>query len=446
MEENNIKTASDIIKNNADNLQQTVEQIAPNFVRIGGTWFKKCQNPDGDFTLEKYSKENIIADYGKEFGKAIVEAAGKCINTCYIPEHLNYKEYIMTQTGDKYFNLYRPLAHIPQEGCWKHIERLFRHIFGEQYELGLDYAQLIYTKPKQRLPILVLVSTENTTGKSTFCNFFKSFLGENAMALSNHSFETHFNSTWVEKLFVFVEETKNTDPKIINQFKTYATAEYIPAEGKGKDMQNKKIYFKIVLCSNDEINPTIIERTDTRHWVRKVPVIRDSDPDENFLEECRKEIPAFLYFLEKRMLYTSDHDRLWFTPKETHTSAWDKIVSSSLANVDQVEAGLRDMLVDFFAQTKKEKQRFSATNLLQLAEKSGSFSKKARYNLDKIQIKKVLTKWGLVAGKKTERFEIYDIDKHENFVVIKKDGPGKPYTIYRSLIQDYFSPSHSKLF
>ena len=60
MEENNIKTASDIIKNNADNLQQTVEQIAPNFVRIGGTWFKKCQNPDGDFTLEKYSKENII--------------------------------------------------------------------------------------------------------------------------------------------------------------------------------------------------------------------------------------------------------------------------------------------------------------------------------------------------------------------------------------------------
>ena len=266
------------------------------------------------------------------------------------------------------------------------------------------------------------------------------------MALSNHSFETHFNSTWVEKLFVFVEETKNTDPKIINQFKTYATAEYIPAEGKGKDMQNKKIYFKIVLCSNDEINPTIIERTDTRHWVRKVPVIRDSDPDENFLEECRKEIPAFLYFLEKRMLYTSGHDRLWFTPKETHTSAWDKIVSSSLANVDQVEAGLRDMLVDFFAQTKKEKQRFSATNLLQLAEKSGSFSKKARYNLDKIQIKKVLTKWGLVAGKKTERFEIYDIDKHENFVVIKKDGPGKPYTIYRSLIQDYFSPSHSKLF
>ena len=47
------------------------------------------------------------------------------------------------------------------------------HIFGDQYELGLDYLQILYTMPQQKLPILLLVSEERNTGKSTILNFLR---------------------------------------------------------------------------------------------------------------------------------------------------------------------------------------------------------------------------------------------------------------------------------
>ena len=46
-------------------IQEQAEAIAVNFVRIGGVWYKKCINPDGDFVLEQTCAANIIADYEK---------------------------------------------------------------------------------------------------------------------------------------------------------------------------------------------------------------------------------------------------------------------------------------------------------------------------------------------------------------------------------------------
>lgn len=61
-----------------------------------------------------------------------------------------------------------------QRGFFRDIEKLMHHIFEEQYELGLDYMQLLYMQPTQKLPILLLVSEERNTGKTTFPNFLKS--------------------------------------------------------------------------------------------------------------------------------------------------------------------------------------------------------------------------------------------------------------------------------
>ena len=44
-------------------------------------------------------------------------------------------------------NLYEPISHTPAIGTWEHIDMLVSHIFGEQYELGLDYLQLLYLQP-----------------------------------------------------------------------------------------------------------------------------------------------------------------------------------------------------------------------------------------------------------------------------------------------------------
>ena len=67
------------------------------------------------------------------------------------------------------------------------IAALVRHIFGDQYELGLDYLQLLYTKPLQKLPILLLVSEERNTGKSTFLNFLKALFEANVTFNTNES-------------------------------------------------------------------------------------------------------------------------------------------------------------------------------------------------------------------------------------------------------------------
>lgn len=85
-----------------------------------------------------------------------------------MPSHTNYQKEI-----SGFYNLYEPIDHVPTEGDFSDIEKLLLHIFEEQYELGLDYMQLLYMQPTQKLPILLLVSEERNTGKTTFLNFLK---------------------------------------------------------------------------------------------------------------------------------------------------------------------------------------------------------------------------------------------------------------------------------
>lgn len=79
------------------------------------------------------------------------------------------------------------------------------HIFGKQYNLGLDYLQLLFLQPLQKLPILLLVSEERNTGKSTFLNFLKAVFGDN-VTFTNEDFRSQFNSDWTGKLLIVVDE------------------------------------------------------------------------------------------------------------------------------------------------------------------------------------------------------------------------------------------------
>ena len=89
---------------------------------------------------------------------------------------------------------------------YPHIQSLVRHIFGEQYELGMDYLQLLYLHPIQKLPILLLVSEERNTGKSTFLNFLKALFQNNVTFNTNEDFRSQFNSDWAGKLLIVVDE------------------------------------------------------------------------------------------------------------------------------------------------------------------------------------------------------------------------------------------------
>ena len=184
-----------------------------------------------------------------------------------VPDHINFK-----LVNGRYLNTYHPLKYQPMEGCnWNHIESLFQHVFGEQYELGLDYWQLLYLRPMQKLPLLLLVSSEINTGKSTLCNFASRFFGANVTGMNSDGLRNRFSSTWMNKLIVYVEEKlldKDGDGELL---KNLVTAFRGQSESKGKDRVEVPLFAKLIMTSNNENNPIIIHEDDTRVWVRKVP-------------------------------------------------------------------------------------------------------------------------------------------------------------------------------
>ena len=140
-------------------------------------------------------------------------------------------------------------------GPWRNIQMLVEHIFGEQYEYGLDYLQLLYLRPTQKLPILLLVSEERNTGKTTFLNFLKSVFEDNATFNTNEDFRSKFNSDWAGKLLVMVDEALLTRREDSERLKNLSTAKTYKAEAKGKDRDEINFFAKFVMCSNNERTP-----------------------------------------------------------------------------------------------------------------------------------------------------------------------------------------------
>lgn len=153
------------------------------YVRVGTTYYKMVNQPQfrGESVRKRipWSVETLRQDHGKNFIADIPKYDGFCT----VPSHTDYREEI-----DNFLNLYEPIDHVPAEGSFLHIESLVRHIFGEQYELGMDYLQLLYLRPVEKLPILLLVSEERNTGKSTFLNFLKAIFEDNVTFNTNDDF------------------------------------------------------------------------------------------------------------------------------------------------------------------------------------------------------------------------------------------------------------------
>ena len=140
------------------------------FYLINGT-FAKRRVP--------WSMGTLRYDHGKDF----IASVPKYDGFCTVPSHVDYKRNI-----GSFLNLYEPITHIPQKGKFPHIQELILHIFGEHYELGMDYFQFLYLNPVQKLPILLLVSQERNTGKSTFLNFLKAIFQDNVTFNTNEDF------------------------------------------------------------------------------------------------------------------------------------------------------------------------------------------------------------------------------------------------------------------
>ena len=189
----------------------------------------------------------------------------------------------------------------------------------------MDYMQLLYLRPTQKLPILLLVSEErNTLSKSTFLNFLKAIFEGNATFNTNENFRSQFNDDWNGKLIILVDEVLLNKREDSERLKNLSTTYNYKVEAKGRDREEVSFFAKFVLCSNNEHLPVIIDPGETRYWVRKVE--RLTIDDTNFLAKAKEEIPAFLHFLYDRQLSTAEESRMWFAPELIATDALRKIV------------------------------------------------------------------------------------------------------------------------
>jgi hypothetical protein len=173
------------------------------------------------------------------------------------------------------------------------------------------------------LPILLLVSNERNTGKTTFLRFLKMIFGKNATFNTNEDFRSQFNADWAHRLLVLVDELLLNKIEDTEKIKNLSTAGDYKIQAKGKDRREIEFFAKFVLCSNNERNPIIIPKEEVRFWVRKInPVEKDNI---NLRYQMAKEIPYFLYFLLNRKLSTQSESRMWFSPAILETPALLKI-------------------------------------------------------------------------------------------------------------------------
>ena len=104
------------------------------FIRVGTTLYKIVNQPrlDGGYVKKRivWNNETLRQDYGKDYLATVPKYDGFCT----VPDHVDYKPVV-----GKFLNLYEPTDHQPQQGDFPYIRSLVEHIFGEQYELGLDY-------------------------------------------------------------------------------------------------------------------------------------------------------------------------------------------------------------------------------------------------------------------------------------------------------------------
>ena len=386
------------------------------YIRVGTSLYKLVRRPliSGDYVEEKvpWSYETLRQDYGRGNLPEVEKYDGFCI----IPDPVNYR-----QVHGTYLNQYEPVPHQPGEGEFPHIQAFLNHIFGEQTELGLDYLQILYTRPTQMLPILLLVSNERNTGKTTFLRLLKMIFGKNATFNTNEDFRSQFNADWANKLLVLVDELLLNKMEDTEKIKNLSTAGDYKIEAKGKDRREIEFFAKFVLCSNNEKNPIIIPQEEVRFWVRKIsPVIHD---DIRLREKMNREIPHFLWFLLHRRLSTRQDSRMWFDPALLDTPALQKI---KRYNTSKTEIEIATYCAEVMEKRGEDKVTCCPKDLLEVVRDAG-------LKADLLQIRCIFKdNWGLRSDKNSDYIFYHIGTDGELFPMRKK---GRYYEVSRSLVE-----------
>lgn len=390
------------------------------FIRVGTTLYKVVWKPklNGGYIKKRilWNNETLRQDYGKDY----IGTVSKYDGFCTVPNHVDYQPVV-----DKFLNRYEQIDHKPEQGEFPCIQSLVKHIFGEQYDLGMDYLQLLYLQPVQKLPVLLLVSEERNTGKSTFLNFLKALFQDNVTFNTNEDFRSQFNSDWAGKLLIMVDEVLLNRREDSERLKNLSTTLSYKVEAKGKDRDEISFFAKFVLCSNNEYLPVIIDAGETRYWVRKIS--RLEKDDTNFLQRVKDEIPAFLYHLLYRVLTTQKESRMWFDPRLTHTPALQKIIRS---NRNRLEIELAELFLDIMDSAGIDSFSFCFNDVIPLLVNT-------QVKVEKYQVRKVVQEcWKLTPASNTLTYTTYQVDYTRDCHYSPVRRTGRFYTVTKKQLAE----------
>ncbi|MGY0391945.1 primase-helicase family protein [Bizionia sp. KMM 8389] len=327
------------------------------YLRIGTGYYKRVKMPlnsnDTIKMLVPWSKNEIVTDHGKDFVKDVKKYDGFCL----IPSHTKYQSTI-----NGFYNKYEKLQHKLKKGSFVETEKFLKHIFGEQYEIGLDYLSILWHNPTQILPVLCLVSNERNTGKTTFINWLKLIFQNNMTINNNEDFRSRFNSDWASKLIIAVDEVLLDKREDSERLKNLSTAKSYKSEAKGKDKIEGSFFGKFILCSNNEENFIYIDNSETRYWVRKIIPFDLSLDNPNLLDSLKEEIPHFINYINNREISCPRKTRMWFTKEQIHTHALEVLMNGSKTFLNKE---LDQILSDEFLQFDKEELKYSVGDLVE---------------------------------------------------------------------------------
>lgn len=385
------------------------------YLRIGTSYFKIAKMPTSTGFIDvrlPWSIDAIKQDETRDKVSNIPKYAGFCL----IPEHIGYRQII-----GEFLNEYHDLPFSPSAGKCDIILKFLKHIFEEHYEYCLDYFSILYKKPTQALPIILLVSKSRGTGKTTFLNLCKAIFGNNVTFNDNSSFRSQFNQDWTSKLLICVDETFLDKQEDSERMKNLATAKEVKNEGKGKDKVSQSFFGKFVLCSNNEERPIIIGDGETRYWVRKVN--RFEKWDDSLLDKMMIQIPQFLNFISTREIKAANESRMWFNPNSLQTEALKRIIRYSKP---RLELELAVVLFEIM----EDKNLFELNGTL---ENFFTLSIKSNLRADRSSIKKILSDdWLLLPAPNSLTYTYYTYSSDGFLAELK--GVGRFYTIKRDLI------------
>jgi len=230
---------------------------------------------------------------------------------------------------------------------------------------------------------------------------------------TNEDFRSQFNSDWANKLLIGIEEVLFDKQQDSERLKNLSTAFQFKSETKGKDRVETVFFGKFLLCSNNELNPIMIQPGETRYWVRKLPVLDKTDTE--IRHKLREEIPAFLHFLSNRKLSTEKKSRMWFEHSLLHTDALQRIIDY---NRNALEVEIKELLLEIMDMQQVESVSFCLSDLRSLLIFQG-------IDTDISRLRKIVKNhWELSPSPNTLTYTTYnsvgDISRNISFFETKK--------------------------